>query len=77
MRSRSNDAGGIDGGEGRGIRVGGSDTASPSRRRHADDIEDDDTLPEKPATFDDFDEFSEDNDATPDDRRRDPLRKNF
>ena len=74
---RSSDTGRIDGGEGRGVRLGGSDTTTPARRRRAEDVEDEETLAEKPATFDDFDEFSEDNDATPDDRRRDPLRKNF
>jgi hypothetical protein len=73
---RSSDTGRIDGGEGRGVRLGGSDTTTPARHRRAED-EDDDSLIEKPATFDDFEEFSEDNDATPDDRRRDPLRKNF
>jgi hypothetical protein len=77
---RSSDAGGIDGGEGRGKRLGGSDTGLPSstaRRRRSVDEDEDAAVVEKPATFDDFDEFSDDTDATPDDRRRDPLRKNF
>ena len=77
---RHSEAGRIDGGEGRGVRLGGSDTAAPrpgtSRRpRAGDGFDDDETLIEEPNRLDDYEEFSGDENATPDDRRRDPLRK--
>ena len=59
--------------------MGGSDTGTPAtgtvrRRGAADDtFDDDETLIDPPGTFDD--EFSDDNDASPGDRRRDPLRR--
>lgn len=42
------------------------------------DADDEDTLVESPQTlFEDYDELTGDNDATPDDRRLDPLRRNW
>ncbi len=38
-------------------------------------LDDDERLADKPEAFEDYDEFNGDNDATPDDRRLDPLRK--
>jgi hypothetical protein len=35
------------------------------------------TLIQKPDDFEDYEEFSEDTDASPDDRRRDPLRRKW
>jgi hypothetical protein len=75
----------IDGGAGRGIRLGGSDTGiSPTGygkrggRRSADSLDEDDTLVETPASpFEDFDEFNSDEEGTPGERRRDPLRKSW
>lgn len=82
LTRRRSDVGRIDGGEGRGVRLGGSDTSAPAtgtvrrRRRVADEtFDDDETLIDPPGTFDDAEEFSDDNDAHPGDRRRDPLRK--
>jgi hypothetical protein len=57
---------GVDGGEVRGMRLG------PDVR---DDEED--TLIQTPEQFEDYDELNGDGDATPDDRRRDPLRKSW
>lgn len=46
------------------------------RKRADDSVEDEEQLVQKPDdTFEDYDEFNGDSDATPDDRRRDPLRK--
>jgi hypothetical protein len=45
--------------------------------RSADPIDDEDTLIRMPDTFEDYDELNGDNDATPDDRRRDPLRRSW
>jgi len=48
------------------------------RKRRADEANEDDDalLVQKPDdAFEDYDELNGDNDATPDDRRRDPLRK--
>lgn len=62
MSSRETPAGRIDGGEGRGVPL--------------DD--DEDTLVSPPKTlFEDYDELTGDNDATPDDRRLDPLRRSW
>ncbi len=49
----------------------------PAGARSAKQMDDDeDTLVvDNPGAFEDFDEFNGDNDATPDDRRRDPLRR--
>ena len=55
---------------------GAANKTGTKRRRRTTD-EEDEAIIEKPVTFDDFEEFSEDNDVTPDDRRRDPLRKNL
>ncbi|GAC1436798.1 MAG: hypothetical protein NVSMB68_08840 [Thermoanaerobaculia bacterium] len=70
-----------DGSARHGVRLAGTDPNSPAsgptRRRTGDGADDDDSLIETPGTFEDYDEFSGDNDATPDDRRRDPLRKNW
>jgi chromatin segregation and condensation protein Rec8/ScpA/Scc1 (kleisin family) len=63
MKSRSSDANRADSGA--------------RQSRSSDPIEDDDTLVEKPDTFEDYDELSGDGDATPDDRRRDPLRRSW
>lgn len=73
---------GIDGGEGRGIRLGGSDTGAvpttTTRKRRTDDTVEEDALIETPPTpFEDYEEFAGENDTTPDDRRRDPLRKSW
>jgi hypothetical protein len=56
----------------------GNRTNSGARQsRSADLMDDDDTLIRMPDTFEDYDELNGDNDATPDDRRRDPLRRNW
>ena len=51
--------------------------SEPRETRASDPLDDDDTLVDKPDTFEDYDELSGDNDATPDDRRRDPLRRSW
>lgn len=70
-----------DGREGQGVRLARTDPNAPASggtgRGTGDGPDDEDSLIETPGTFDDYDELSGDNDATPDDRRRDPLRKNW
>lgn len=49
-----------------------------ARQSHsADLVDDDDSLIRIPDTFEDYDELNGDNDATPDDRRLDPLRRSW
>lgn len=53
-------------------------TEKEPRKRQADEAHEDDdaSLVQTPGNaFEDYDELAGDNDATPDDRRRDPLRK--
>ena len=73
---RSSDAGRVDGGEGRGIRLGGSDTGvRPTGYRRQDDAFDDETaLDEAQVTVDDYANLLEDDENSAD-RRRDPLRQ--
>jgi hypothetical protein len=54
-----------------------SDGRTDLAREHhpVDSLDDDGKLIETPDTFADYAEFAGDNDATPDDRRLDPLRK--
>ena len=63
MKSLSNDGNRVDSG--------------PRQSRSSDPIDDDDMLIEKPGTFEDYDELNGDSEATPDDRRRDPLRHSW
>ncbi len=51
--------------------------AGARQSRSGDPIDDEDTLIRMPDTFEDYDELNGDNDATPDDRRRDPLRHSW
>ena len=81
---READNGTIDGGEGRGIRLGGSDPQQPPTglgrrgRRTSDTVDDEEALIDTPSSpFDDLDEFTPDDEGTPGERRRDPLRKSW
>ena len=47
------------------------------RRSRSTDLDDEENFIEMPDTFEDYDELNGDNDATPDDRRRDPLRRSW
>ena len=47
------------------------------RRSRSTELDDDENFIEMPDTFEDYDELNGDNDATPDDRRRDPLRRSW
>ena len=51
--------------------------SSARQSRSTEPIDDDDGLIRMPDTFEDYDELNGDNDATPDDRRRDPLRRSW
>lgn len=55
----------------------GSRADTNARRSRSTDLDDEDNLIEIPDTFEDYDELNGDNDATPDDRRRDPLRRSW
>lgn len=76
-RKRS-EAGRIDGGEGRGVRMGGPDPAAPPsgtrRRGKTVEFDDEEILTDEPS-LDDLEEFDDSGDSSPGDRRRDPLRR--
>jgi hypothetical protein len=55
----------------------GSRADADVRRSRSTDLDDDENFIEMPDTFEDYDELNGDNDATPDDRRRDPLRRSW
>jgi hypothetical protein len=55
----------------------GSQAETNVRRSRSTDLDDDENFIEMPDTFEDYDELNGDNDATPDDRRRDPLRRSW
>jgi hypothetical protein len=80
-RRRISRSSGIDGGEGRGVRLGGSDPGAPltgwaSRPGHPEYLDDeDDTLIVDPVPVNDFSELEDEEDGLPSDRRRDPLRR--
>lgn len=66
--------GAVDGGAGRGVRLGGSDDRPPTGYRKLDAVDEDEvsTVTDPLADYDDFADFG---DSHPDDRRRDPLRR--
>lgn len=66
--------GAVDGGEGRGVRLGGSDRRPPTGYRNAELLDDDEVIA-VPDTFDAYEDFADPGDSHPDDRRRDPLRR--
>jgi hypothetical protein len=66
--------GNVDGGEGRGVRLGGTDRRPPTGYRNAELIEDDEVVA-TPDVLEDYDDFADHGDSHPDDRRRDPLRR--
>ncbi|HEX9163588.1 MAG TPA: hypothetical protein VF980_17915 [Thermoanaerobaculia bacterium] len=68
MKRQKIDSGGIDGDEGRGVRLGGSAT---------DPLDDEEVVIDQPQPFEDYEEFSGENETAPDDRRLDPLRRSF
>ena len=71
-------AGDVDGGAGRGVRLGGSDTGSrpTGYRRNDDPFDDDETaLNATDVSVDDYANLLDDGDDNPGDRRRDPLRR--
>ena len=76
MRRKKDDpsVGRIDGGEGRGIRLGGADKRPPTGYRQTDDLDDDEVIATSDALAD-YDDFADHGDSHPDDRRRDPLRR--
>lgn len=66
--------GSVDGGEGRGVRLGGADRRPPTGYRNVDDIDDDEVISTSNG-LEDYDDFADHGDSHPDDRRRDPLRR--
>ena len=73
-RNRDSATGAVDGGAGRGVRLGGTDDRPPTGYRKSDELEE----PEIGTTTDplaDYDDFADPGDTHPDDRRRDPLRR--
>ena len=53
-----------------------TDTGARQSRPY-DPNDDEEAMIHMPDTFEDYDELNGDNDATPDDRRRDPLRRSW
>ena len=76
LGTRRTNAGRLDGGAGRGVRLGGSDTGiRPAGYRRQDDAFDDETaIDEAQVTVDDYANLLEDDENSAD-RRRDPLRQ--
>jgi hypothetical protein len=70
-RKTDRGAGRVDGGEGRGVRLGGSDTGMPPTGYRASV----DTFDEEESTSYEVYNLLEDEDDNPSDRRRDPLRR--
>lgn len=64
----------VDGGEGRGVRLGGRDSRPATGYNNVDDIEDDETQINDSPSLEDFEAIAEGDDIAPGDRRRDPLR---
>ena len=60
-----------------GMRVETTERKAEQRRRAETFDDDEDTLIQTPEQFEDYDEFAGDGDATPEDRRRDPLRRSW
>jgi hypothetical protein len=65
---------GVDGGEGRGVRLGGRDSRPATGYNNADDLEDDEIVINDSPSLDDYEAIAEGDDVAPGDRRRDPLR---
>lgn len=59
------------------MRVETTDRHTEPRKRSETFDDEEDTLIQTPEQFEDYDEFAGDGDATPDDRRRDPLRRSW
>jgi len=59
------------------MRVETTERKAEQRRRAETFDDDEDTLIQTPEQFEDYDEFAGDGDATPEDRRRDPLRRSW
>jgi hypothetical protein len=59
------------------MRARTSDLGGIEAKHSAAPSDDDEGLIEAPETFEDYEEFAGETDATPDDRRRDPLRKSW
>ncbi|HEU4522787.1 MAG TPA: hypothetical protein VFT12_12340 [Thermoanaerobaculia bacterium] len=74
-RKRSDATGSLDGGEGRGVRLGGSDKRPPTGYRNTDLIDDDEVISTSDDPLADYEDFADPGDSHPDDRRRDPLRR--
>lgn len=67
--------GALDGGEGRGVRLGGRDYNEKPTGYHSVDTADDEEIVNDSATLDDYEALVDSDDAPPGDRRRDPLRR--
>ena len=63
----------VDGGEGRGVRLGGRDSRPPTGYNNVEDLENDEVVINDSPSLDDFEAVADD-DLAPGDRRRDPLR---
>lgn len=76
VRRRKDDPsiGSVDGGEGRGVPLGGTDQRPPTGYRRVEDLDDDEVVSTSDA-LEDYEDFADHGDSHPDDRRRDPLRK--
>jgi hypothetical protein len=66
----------VDGGEGRGIPLGGTDKRPPTGYREVENFDDDEVLSTSDADpLADYEDFADEGDSEPGDRRRDPLRR--
>ena len=72
-KKKRDGAGTVDGGEGRGVPLGGRDSRPPTGYNGENDLEDDEMMINDSPSLDDF-EAVVDDDVAPGDRRRDPLR---
>ena len=73
-RRNASATGTVDGGEGRGIRLGGSDRRPPTGYRSIEPFDDDEVLINDDS-LSAYDDFADESDAQSEDRRRDPLRR--
>lgn len=73
-RKRDGEIGTVDGGEGRGIRLGGSDRRPPTGYRNVESSDEEEVIVDDDPLAD-YEAFTDQGDAEPDDRRRDPLRR--
>ena len=73
-KKKRDGAGTVDGGEGRGVPLGGRDSRPSTGYSGVDDLEDDEILITDSPSLDDFEAVAEGDDIAPGDRRRDPLR---